>query len=91
VPARQTKKVCPSPSGGKQLLALDYTRRQVIYIPALTNCGQITQDPLERHARTDMRGGISTPIERYVDRVAAMDPIPASSKAKANAMLARSD
>jgi alcohol dehydrogenase (cytochrome c) len=85
VPGSQTKKVCPSPSGGNNFWPSTYSQKtKLIYIPALTNCGQITQDPaLSVKRGTDMRGGISTPIERYVTELSAMDPLTGELKAKA--------
>ena len=85
VPGAQTKKMCPSPSGGNNFWPSTYSQKtKLIYIPALTNCGQITQDPaLSVKRGTDMRGGVSTPIERYVTELSAMDPITGELKAKA--------
>jgi alcohol dehydrogenase (cytochrome c) len=85
VPGSQTKKVCPSPSGGNNFWPSTYSQKtKLIYIPALTNCGQVTQDAaLSVKKGTDMRGGISTPIERYVTELSAIDPITGELKAKA--------
>jgi len=55
VPGSQTKKSAIAVRR-QQLLALDLQPEdQAIYIPALTNCGQITQDPaLSVKRGTDM-------------------------------------
>jgi alcohol dehydrogenase (cytochrome c) len=67
VPGAQTKKMCPSRSGGNNFWPSSYSAKtKLIYIPALTACGEITQDPkLSVKVGTDMRGGISKPLQRY--------------------------
>ncbi len=46
VPGAQTKKMCPSPSGGNNFWPSTYSpKTKLIYIPALTACDEVTQDP----------------------------------------------
>jgi alcohol dehydrogenase (cytochrome c) len=84
VPGAQTKKMCPSPSGGNNFWPSTYSpKTKLIYIPALTACGQVTQDPkLSVKMNDAFRGGISTPIERMETDLSAMDPITGELKAR---------
>jgi len=84
VPGAQTKKMCPSPSGGNNFWPSAYSpKTKLIYIPALTACGQVTQDPkLSVKMNDQFRGGISTPIERMETDLSAMDPLTGEIKAK---------
>jgi alcohol dehydrogenase (cytochrome c) len=84
VPGAQTKKMCPSPSGGNNFWPSAYSpKTKLIYIPALTACGQVTQDPkLSVKVNDQFRGGISTPIERMETDLSAMDPLTGEIKAK---------
>ena len=84
VPGAQTKKMCPSPSGGNNFWPSAYSpKTKLIYIPALTACGQVTQDPkLSVKANDSVRGGTSTALERYETDLSAMDPVTGEVKAK---------
>jgi alcohol dehydrogenase (cytochrome c) len=84
VPGAQTKKMCPSPSGGNNFWPSAYSpKTRLIYIPALTACGQVTQDPkLSVKVNDQFRGGISTPIERMETDLSAMDPLTGELKAR---------
>jgi len=84
VPGAQTKKMCPSPSGGNNYWPSTYSvRTKLIYIPAITACAEVTQDPkLSVKVGTDMRGGLSKAIERYETEFSAFDPVTGESKGK---------
>jgi len=84
VPGAQTKKMCPSPSGGNNFWPSTYSARtKLIYIPAITACAEVTQDPkLSVKVGTDMRGGLSKAIERYETEFSAFDPVTGESKGK---------
>src|SRR5258705_5547740 len=64
VPGAQTKKMCPSPSGGNNFWPSTYSAKtKLIYIPALTACAEVTHDPkLSVNFVTDIRGGLSKSI-----------------------------
>src|SRR5207249_11144107 len=84
VPGEQTKKMCPSPSGGNNYWPSAYSQKtKLIYIPALTACAEVTQDPkLSVKIGDAMRGGTSKAIERYETELSAMDPLTGETKAK---------
>jgi len=84
VPGAQTKKVCPSPSGGNNFWPSAYSQRtKLIYIPALTACAEVTQDPqLSIKKAGNMRGGATKAIERYETELSAMDPLTGEIKRK---------
>src|SRR5262245_62417719 len=76
--------MCPSPPGGNTFRPSAYSQKtKLLYIPALTACGQVTQYPkLSVKIGDAMRGGVSTPIERYETELSAMDPLTGEMKAK---------
>jgi len=84
VPGAQTKKMCPSPSGGNNFWPSTYSgKTKLIYIPALTACAEITQDPkLSVKVGDQMRGGTSKALERYETDLVAMDPLSGTVKAR---------
>jgi len=84
VPGAQTKKMCPSPSGGNNFWPSTYSARtKLIYIPALTACAEVTQDPkLSVKINDAFRGGTSAPLERYETELSAMDPLTGELRAK---------
>jgi alcohol dehydrogenase (cytochrome c) len=59
---------------------------RLIYIPALTACAEVTEDPKlsvkieDPSGQTAMRGGTSKAIERYETDLIAMDPLTGTVK-----------
>ncbi|MEA3027663.1 MAG: hypothetical protein QOF91_2948, partial [Alphaproteobacteria bacterium] len=84
VPGAQTKRMCPAPSGGNNFWPSSYSPdTKLLYVPALSACGQLTQDPkLSVKVGDQMRGGVSTQIERSETDVSAIDPLTGEVKAK---------
>jgi alcohol dehydrogenase (cytochrome c) len=84
VPGAHTKKVCPSPSGGNNFWPSAYSQRtKLLYIPALTACAEVTQDPKLSVKKGDqMRGGTVKALERYETEISAMDPLTGDIKTK---------
>ena len=82
-----TKKMCPSPSGGNNFWPSAYSpKTKLLYVPALTNCAMVTQDPkLSVRTAEDMRGGPrASTNERYETDVSAIDPLTGEIKIKAH-------
>jgi alcohol dehydrogenase (cytochrome c) len=83
-----TKKMCPSPSGGNNFWPSAYSpKTKLLYVPALTNCAMVTQDPKEsvKSAAGDFRGGPrASTNERYETDVSAIDPLTGEIKIKAH-------
>ena len=84
VPGAQTKKMCPSPSGGNNFWPSTYSpKTKLIYIPALTACGQVTQDPeAQRQGQRRFPRRHLDPIERMETDLNAMDPVTGELKGK---------
>jgi alcohol dehydrogenase (cytochrome c) len=85
--AEPTKKMCPGPSGGNNYWPSAYSpRTKLLYVPAITNCAQVTQDPkLSVKANGDMRGGPrATAVGRYESDMLAIDPLSGETKFKAH-------
>ena len=83
--------MCPSPSGGNNYWPSAYSRMTgLIYIPALTACAEVTEDPKlsvtieDPSGQTAMRGGTSKAIERYETDLIAMDPLTGTVRVKAH-------
>jgi alcohol dehydrogenase (cytochrome c) len=76
--------MCPSPSGGNNYWPSAYSQKtKLIYIPALTACAEVTQDPkLSVKIGDAMRGGTSKAIERYETELSAMDPLTGETRVK---------
>jgi alcohol dehydrogenase (cytochrome c) len=80
-----TKKMCPSPSGGNNFWPSAYSpRTKLLYVPALTNCAMVTQDPkLSVRTADEMRGGPrASTNERYETDMLAIDPFSGETKLK---------
>jgi alcohol dehydrogenase (cytochrome c) len=89
VPDARTKTMCPSPSGGNNYWPSAYSRMtKLIYIPALTACAEVTEDPKlsvkieDPSGQTAMRGGTSKALERYETDLIAMDPLTGAVRVK---------
>jgi alcohol dehydrogenase (cytochrome c) len=79
--------MCPSPSGGNNFWPSAYSpKTKLLYVPALTNCAMVTQDPkLSVRTAEDMRGGPrANTNERYETDVSAIDPFTGEVKIKAH-------
>jgi alcohol dehydrogenase (cytochrome c) len=82
-----TKKMCPSPSGGNNFWPPAYSpKTKLLYVPALTACAQVTQDPkLSVKQGDEMRGGPrASTNERYETDMSAIDPLTGDIKVKAH-------
>jgi alcohol dehydrogenase (cytochrome c) len=81
-----TKKMCPSPSGGNNFWPSAYSpKTKLLYVPALTNCAEVTQDPKLSNKANEMRGGPrASTNERYETDVSAIDPLTGDVKIKAH-------
>jgi alcohol dehydrogenase (cytochrome c) len=89
VPGAPTKRMCPGPSGGNNFWPSAYSlRTKLLYIPALTACAEVTQDPklsvriADDRGGIAMRGGTSRQIERAETDILAYDPITGQRKAR---------
>jgi alcohol dehydrogenase (cytochrome c) len=84
VPGATTKKMCPGPSGGNNFWPSSYSQRTgLLYIPALTACAEVTEDPkLSVKIGDAMRGGTTRAIERAETDILAYDPITGERKAR---------
>jgi alcohol dehydrogenase (cytochrome c) len=82
-----TKKMCPAPSGGNNFWPSSYSpKTKLLYVPALINCAEVTQDPKMsvRTAEGDFRGGPrAASSERAETEVMAIDPVTGETKMKA--------
>jgi alcohol dehydrogenase (cytochrome c) len=80
-----TKKMCPSPGGGNNFWPSTYSpKTKLLYVPALTNCAEVTQDPkLSIKVGDEMRGGPRAKTnERAESDVSAIDPLTGEVKFK---------
>ena len=80
-----TKKMCPGPSGGNNYWPSAYSQKtKLLYVPAMTNCAEVTQDPkLSVKTDTDMRGGPrAKALGRYETDLLAIDPLSGETKFK---------
>jgi alcohol dehydrogenase (cytochrome c) len=82
-----TKKMCPGPSGGNNFWPSAYSpKTKLLYVPALTNCAEVTQDPkLSVRTADEFRGGPRAKTnERYETDLLAIDPLTGETKFKAH-------
>jgi alcohol dehydrogenase (cytochrome c) len=70
----RTRHMCPSPSGGNNFFPSTYSKRtNRIYIPALTPCADLTNDPNLSNKAGDWKGG-TYKAERYETNITMADP-----------------
>jgi alcohol dehydrogenase (cytochrome c) len=75
-PREPTKKVCPGHAGGNNYWPSSYSQRtKLIYIPALSNCEDITIDTAKHSKELGWNGGSFKITERYTSDLTAADPI----------------
>jgi alcohol dehydrogenase (cytochrome c) len=72
----QPKKACPGHAGGNNFWPSTYSRRtQLVYVPALSNCEDISLDPAAHSAAKNWNGGAFRTADRYESDLTAIDPI----------------
>jgi alcohol dehydrogenase (cytochrome c) len=75
-PSEPTKKVCPGHAGGNNYWPSAYSRKTgLIYIPALSNCEDITIDTNKHSKAAGWNGGSFKITERYTSDLTAVDPL----------------
>src|SRR5207302_1530474 len=75
-PREPTKKVCPGHAGGNNYWPSSYSQRtKLIYIPALSNCEDITIDTAKHSKDLGWNGGSFKITERYTSDLTAADPV----------------
>ena len=80
-----TKQMCPAPSGGNNFWPAAYSpNTKLIYVPALTACANVTNNPSLSNLAGGWRGGVQTPTQRFETDLSAIDPLTGEIKAKAH-------
>jgi alcohol dehydrogenase (cytochrome c) len=75
-PSEPTKKVCPGHAGGNNYWPSAYSQKtKLVYIPALSNCEDITIDTNKHSKAAGWNGGSFKITERYTSDLTAMDPL----------------
>jgi alcohol dehydrogenase (cytochrome c) len=75
-PSEPTKKVCPGHAGGNNYWPSAYSpKTKLVYIPALSNCEDITIDTNKHSKAAGWNGGSFKITERYTSDLTAMDPL----------------
>jgi alcohol dehydrogenase (cytochrome c) len=75
-PSEPTKKVCPGHAGGNNYWPSAYSQKtKLVYIPALSNCEDITIDTNKHSKATGWNGGSFKITERYTSDLTAVDPL----------------
>jgi alcohol dehydrogenase (cytochrome c) len=74
--AGQPKKACPGHAGGNNFWPSTYSQRtRLVYVPALSNCEDISLDPTAHGKERGWNGGAWKTAERYESDLTAIDPI----------------
>jgi alcohol dehydrogenase (cytochrome c) len=74
--AGQPKKVCPGHAGGNNFWPSSYSQRtRLVYVPALSNCEDISLDPTAHSKERGWNGGAWKTADRYESDLTAIDPI----------------
>jgi alcohol dehydrogenase (cytochrome c) len=74
--AGQPKKACPGHAGGNNYWPSTYSpRTRLVYIPALSNCEEISLDTTRHSATQGWNGGAFKTAERYESDLTAIDPV----------------
>ena len=74
--ASQPKQACPGHAGGNNFWPSAYSpKTKLIYIPALTNCEDISLDTTKHSTERGWNGGAFKTSERYESNLTAMDPV----------------
>jgi alcohol dehydrogenase (cytochrome c) len=75
-PSEPTKKVCPGHAGGNNYWPSSYSQKtKLVYIPALSNCEDITIDTTKHSKDKGWNGGGFKITERYTSDLTAIDPV----------------
>jgi alcohol dehydrogenase (cytochrome c) len=75
-PVEPTKKVCPGHAGGNNYWPSSYSAKtKLVYVPALSNCEDITLDQNRHSKATGWQGGTFKTADRYTSDLTAMDPV----------------
>lgn len=75
-PEEPTKQVCPSIAGGNNFWPSTLSQRtNLIYIPAMTGCVDVTTDTTKHSVETGWMGGSYVLAERLESSLVAADPI----------------
>jgi alcohol dehydrogenase (cytochrome c) len=76
---------CPTSSGGNNFWPSSYSpKTKLIYIPALTNCGDIKNDPSTSNKAKGWKGGSYVSKERFESDLTAADPLTGKVVGKAH-------
>jgi alcohol dehydrogenase (cytochrome c) len=72
----QPKKVCPGHAGGNNFWPSTYSQRtRLVYVPALSNCEEISIDTTKHSAERGWNGGAFKTADRYESDLTALDPV----------------
>ncbi len=75
-PNEPTKKACPGHAGGNNFWPSSYSpRTKLVYIPALSNCEDISIDTTAHSKDKNLNGGAFKTPDRYESNLTAMDPV----------------
>ncbi len=75
-PGSPTKKVCPGHAGGNNFWPSSYSAKTgLLYIPALTNCEDMSIDTTKHSKAAGWNGGSFKTAERYESNLTAVDPL----------------
>jgi alcohol dehydrogenase (cytochrome c) len=81
--ADPTKKLCPSMSGGNNFWPSAYSQRtNLLYIPSMSSCNELTLDPNLSNKAGDWKGAKFRNIERNESDIIAADPMTGDIKAQ---------
>jgi alcohol dehydrogenase (cytochrome c) len=76
VPGQPLKRVCPSQAGGNNYWPSSYSpRTKLLYIPAMSNCVDISIDREKHSAARGWNGGLVTTTDRWESNLTAADPL----------------
>ena len=71
-----TKHMCPSPSGGNNFWPSSLSQKTgMLYIPALTQCADLTLRPELSNAKGDWKGGQYKANDRWETEISMADPL----------------
>jgi alcohol dehydrogenase (cytochrome c) len=72
----QPKKACPGHAGGNNFWPSTYSQRtKLVYVPALSNCEEISLDTTKHSKERGWNGGAFKTAERYESDLTAIDPV----------------
>jgi alcohol dehydrogenase (cytochrome c) len=76
VPGEPLKRVCPSQAGGNNYWPSSYSpKTKLLYIPAMSNCVDISIDREKHSAARGWNGGLVHTAERWESNLTAADPL----------------